>query len=459
MNNDVIDNAVPTNHQYRQARLSRDARFDGLFFVAVKTTGIFCRPICPATPPKEQNVAYYAMAQLAMQAGYRPCLRCRPESAPHSFAWKGVDTTVERGLMLLAEHPDLSVAEISAKLGITDRYFRQLFQQKLGISPKQYQLFEQLLFAKQLLHQSALTVEHIAQASGFLCARRLQDNLKRHTSLTPSQIRQIPRRPSQLIEVELPFRPPYNWPHVRDFLARRAVAEMEEVKPGSYARTFSLNTCKGWFSATYQATKTCFTISLEIDKLSHVKTVLAEISRILDLNADTKQISEQLLSSGLSENTLINGLRIPGIWSTFEAGCRAILGQQISVTAAVKLVATLVKELGEREQQKFYFPAPAAVAESDLSFLRMPESRKATLRSFAAHCALEDVNTDLDAWKSIKGIGPWTIAYAKMRGQSQPDIWLDKDLVIKKQLATLHIDAERVRPWRSYLTFQLWSMA
>lgn len=399
------------------------------------------------------------MAQLAMQAGYRPCLRCRPESAPHSFAWNGVDTTVERGLTLLADHLDLSIRDISAKLGITDRYFRQLFKQKLGISPKQYQLFEQLLFAKQLLHQSALPVEHIAQASGFLCARRLQDNLKRHTSLTPSQIRRIPRQTSQFIEVELTFRPPYNWPHVRDFLARRAIPEMEEVLPESYARTFNLSTCRGWFCATYQANKTCFAISLEIDKISHVKTVLAEISRVLDLNADTRQISEQLIASGVPQGSYINGLRIPGIWSTFEAGCRAILGQQISVTAAVNLVTTLVTELGEKEHQRFYFPTPAAVAESDLAFLRIPESRRATLRSFAAFCAEEDVNTDLDAWRTIKGIGPWTVAYAKMRGQSQPDIWLDSDLVIKKQLAKLQIDAERVRPWRSYLTFQLWSMA
>ena len=447
------------NLQYRQARLTRDARFDGLFFVAVKTTGIFCRPICPATSPKEENVEYFSMAQLAMQAGYRPCLRCRPDSAPHSWAWKGVDTTVERGLKLLADHPELSVTEISVKLGITDRYFRQLFKQKLGISPKQYQLFEQLLFAKQLLHQSALPVEHIAQASGFLCARRLQDNLQRHAYLTPSQIRQNPRQASQRIALQLAFRPPYNWPQVRDFLARRAVPGMEEVLPDSYSRTFSLEKCKGWFCATYQPLKQCFTLSLELDKVSQLKIVLAEIRRILDLDADTRLISAQLSEAGVTEAFVVDGLRIPGIWSTFEAGCRAILGQQISVSAAVKLVATLVRELGIEEEHRFYFPHPTALANSDLAFLGMPESRKATLKAFAAFCATQPENADLDTWMTIKGIGPWTIAYAKMRGQSQPDIWLDTDLVIKKQLATLQIDPERVRPWRSYLTFQLWSMA
>jgi AraC family transcriptional regulator of adaptative response / DNA-3-methyladenine glycosylase II len=459
MNKYLTNNAMQTDHQYRQARITRDARFDGLFFVAVKTTGIFCRPICPATSAKEQNVEYFVMAQLAMQAGYRPCLRCRPDSAPHSWAWKGVDTTVERGLTLLANHPELSVCEISQKLGITDRYFRLLFKQKLGISPKQYQLFEQLLFAKQLLHQSALAVEQIAQASGFLCARRLQDNLKRHTYLTPSQIRQAPRQPGQQIEVQLAFRPPYNWPQVRNFLAKRAVPGMEEVLPESYSRTFSLELCKGWFCAKYHPLKQCFTITLELDKISKLKTVLAEIRRVLDLDADTRLICEQLLKSGVAEASVLNGLRIPGIWSTFEAGCRAILGQQISVTAAIKLVAKLVSELGYEEEHRFYFPEAAAVAGSDLAFLGMPESRRTTLRTFADYCATHQQTDELDAWLSIKGIGPWTVAYAKMRGQSQPDVWLDTDLVIKKQLAQQNIDPERVRPWRSYLTFQLWSMA
>ena len=153
--------------QYQQARLSRDRRFDGRFFVAVKTTGIFCRPICPAVAPKEQNVEYYPLAEQAMQAGYRPCLRCRPDSSPQSWAWKGVDTSVERALRLLSEHPELSLGQIADKLGMTDRYLRKLFQERVGMAPKRYQLFKQLLQAKQLLHQTNLNVEQVALACGF----------------------------------------------------------------------------------------------------------------------------------------------------------------------------------------------------------------------------------------------------------------------------------------------------
>jgi methylphosphotriester-DNA--protein-cysteine methyltransferase len=167
------------NADYQQARVTRDPRFDGTFFVAVKTTNIFCRSICPANTALEKNVEYFHLAQQAMSAGYRPCLRCRPDSAPHSFAWQGVHTTVQRGIRLLSQYKELSITEIATKLGITDRYFRQLFQQHLGLSPKQYQLFDKVLFAKQLLHQSNLTIEHIAHASGFTSARRLQHNLKK----------------------------------------------------------------------------------------------------------------------------------------------------------------------------------------------------------------------------------------------------------------------------------------
>ena len=155
---------------------------------------------------------------------------------------------------------------------------------------------------------------------------------------------------------------------------------------------------------------------------------------------------------------MVTGLRIPGVWDTFEAGCRAILGQQISVKAAIRLLSQLTKELGSTEGDKVYFPTPNAIANSDLSFLKIPHSRKQTLRLLAQH-NVNSSDTSVDDWLNIKGIGPWTVAYAKMRGQSSPDIWLNTDLIVKKQLEKLKIDPELARPWRSYLTFQLWSMA
>lgn len=446
------------NSEYQQARLSRDPRFDGTFFIAVKTTNIFCRPICPANAPLEKNVEYFQLAQQAMFAGYRPCLRCRPDSAPHSFAWQGVDTTVQRAMGLLRQNRELNIEEIAIKLGITARYFRQLFQQHLGLSPKQFQLFDKVLFAKQLLHQSSLPVEHIAHASGFASARRLQHNFKKVTGLTPQQIKQGKNKQDQLISLKLAFRPPFNWQHMQTFLALRAIQGIESVTENCYSRTFVMGPDKGWFSVSSVKNKHYLRVQINLANMEKLTMVLSNIERIFDLYADPNTIQSQLSFCGVPENKLVSGLRLPGVWDTFEAGCRAILGQQISVKAAISLLNQLTSELGESENEMYYFPTAKAIINSDLAFLKIPNSRKQTLLLFAQH-TLRCPDSSVDDWLKIKGIGPWTVAYAKMRGQSSPDIWLDTDLIVRKQLAKLEIEPELARPWRSYLTFQLWSMA
>lgn len=445
------------NTDYQQARLTRDPRFDGTFFVAVKTTNIFCRSICPANTALEKNVEYFHLAQQAMSAGYRPCLRCRPDSAPHSYAWQGVHTTVQRGIRLLSQYKELSITEIATKLGITDRYFRQLFQQHLGLSPKQYQLFDKVLFAKQLLHQSNLTVEHIAHASGFASARRLQHNFKKVTGLTPQQVKQGKEKQSELISLRLSFRPPFNWQHMRSFLALRVIQGVESVTEDCYYRTFVIGTDKGWFRVSRIQDKHNLKVEIRLPNIEKLPAVLNNIERVFDLNADTKTIQSQLLRCGIPKDKMVTGLRIPGVWDTFEAGCRAILGQQISVKMAITLLSQLTQELGETEGDNVYFPTPKTISKSDLNFLKIPNSRKQTLRLFAQHI-INCPDSPIDDWLHIKGIGPWTVAYAKMRGQSSPDIWLNTDLIVKKQLTKINIDAELARPWRSYLTFQIWSM-
>jgi AraC family transcriptional regulator of adaptative response / DNA-3-methyladenine glycosylase II len=446
------------NPDYQQARLARDPRFDGSFFIAVKTTHIFCRPICPANAPLEKNVEYFQLAQQAMLAGYRPCLRCRPDSAPHSYAWQGVNTTVHRAMRLLRQNKELNIQEIATKLGITARYFRQLFQQHLGLSPKQYQLFDKVLFAKKLLHESNLPIEHIAHASGFASARRLQHNFKKVTGLTPQQIKQSQHKQGELISLRLAFRPPFNWQHMQSFLALRVIQGVEDVTANCYSRTFVIGKDKGWFRVSAVQNKHYLKVEINLPNIENLTTILSNIERVFDLNADTNTIQTQLLRCGVPENTMVTGLRIPGVWDTFEAGCRAILGQQISVKATISLLSQLTKELGTTEGDNMYFPTSEAIANSDLSFLKIPQSRKQTLRLLAQH-NVNSSDSSVDDWLNIKGIGPWTVAYAKMRGQSSPDIWLNTDLVVKKQLAKLKIDAELARPWRSYLTFQLWSMA
>lgn len=443
---------------YQQARLTRDPRFDGTFFVAVKTTHIFCRSICPAKAPLEKNVEYFELAQQAMHAGYRPCLRCRPESAAHSNPWNGVNTTVQRAMSLVRQYRELNIEQIATKLGITSRYFRQLFQHHIGLSPKQYQLFDKMLFAKELLHQSNLSIEHIAHASGFASARRLQHNLKKVTGLTPQQIKQDKNKDEQIIRLKLAYRPPFNWPHILSFLALRAIQGVEIATENCYSRTFINGNNKGWFRISASQNNHYLKLELSLPTIENLTTVLRNIERIFDLNADTNIIHAQLLKSGLSEEKMLTGLRLPGVWDTFEAGCRAILGQQISVKAAISLLSLITKKLGETEGDRYYFPSAKAIASSDLAFLKIPNSRKQTLLLFAQHI-VNAPDASIDDWLTIKGIGPWTVAYAKMRGRSCPDIWLSTDLIIKKQLAKMEIDADLARPWRSYLTFQLWSMA
>ncbi|MEP7706271.1 Ada metal-binding domain-containing protein [Paraglaciecola sp. 25GB23A] len=443
---------------FQQARLSRDPRFDGHFFIAVKTTKIFCRSICPANLPLEKNVEYFVFAQQAMQKGYRPCLRCRPDSAPKSYAWQGTTTTVMRASQLLHTHLDLSISEVAEKLGIGERYFRQLFKAHVGLSPKQFQLYDQILLAKQLLHHSNLSIEQVAQSCGFNSARRLQIQMKQLCSLSPSQIRHQKKTLEQDIRLSVAFRAPYDWPQVRDFLALRAIAGIEQVTPSSYARFFCLENEQAWFKAEYDELHQHFKLHIKLNNISLLPKVIANIERMLDVNADVHAIAQRLVLSGVPPECLTVGLRLPGVWSIFEAGCRAILGQQISVKAAINLLTLLSATLGDKQVDALYFPSPSMVASSDLSFLKIPASRRNTLRAFAQWYE-QHPQGDINEWINIKGIGPWTIAYAHLRGASLPDIWLMTDLVVKNQLKKYAIKPDVARPWRSYLTLQLWTLA
>ena len=458
---------------YQQARLSRDARFDGRFFVAVKTTGIYCRPICPAVTPKEENIEYYSHAHLAAFAGYRPCLRCHPDSAPNSPIWNGVSTTLERAKRLIDNGAldNGSLLNLSDRLGISDRYLRQLFDKHLGIPPKPYALFKQCEFAKDLLHQTSLPITEIALASGFNSVRRFNDCFKKQLSLTPSQVRKSQKTATNSIELKLYYRPPYNWQHLQGFLSARLIEELEWCDEDSYGRTFKWSNnsgekCKGWFTASHNEEKHRFDVEIEIDNLHLLKAVVNNIRRILDLDTDSKTVEKCLKAGGFSD--LAKGLRLPGTWSVFEAGIRAILGQQISVVAARNLVKAVIDELGEKsedssEDNKVFFPSIKKIATSDFEFIKIPGKRKQTLNNLALHFIKTEHPDEPESWLSLKGIGPWTVDYAKMRGLSDPDIYLAGDLGVKKSVkkameqSGLKLNPADAAPFRSYLTFHLWN--
>ncbi|CAH6891409.1 ADA regulatory protein [Vibrio chagasii] len=458
MSKNIHHNSTLTNEQCHLVRYARDARFDGMFFTAVKTTGIFCRPICPATPPKEENVEYFSHQAQALKAGYRPCLRCRPDSAPFSPAWKGVETTFLRAMQLIDNGAlgSGSITDLAERLGISDRYLRTLFDTYIGVSPKQYSLYSQLMFAKQLLHTSSMSITDVGFASGFNSTRRFNDAFQKELKLSPSQIRRAKPDDSLSNHVQLTFHGPLDWSHLLDFYRRRMIEGIEEVGEDYYQRTVKVNGSKGWFKATLVKDNS-LDIEFELDDINQLRSLIAHIRRMFDLDVDIAKV-EAFFATIDTNLVARSGIRIPGVWSAWEAGVRAILGQQVSVTAAIGQLNLLVRELSGADEET-YFPTPKQIAEADLSFLRMPGSRKETLKRFAEYM-VDNQAEHPSKWIDLKGIGPWTIQYALLRGLSEPNHLLVGDLVVKKFIEHRPaINIESVSPWGSYATFHCWNQS
>lgn len=443
----------------QQARLARDARFDGLFFTAVKSTGIYCRPVCPARAPAEHQVSYYFSAAAAVAAGYRPCLRCRPDSAPGSAAWQGSQTTLQRALRLIDEGglQQQSQEALATRLGISERYLRKLFQQQLGLAPKQYALTQQVLFAKKLLHETALPVSDIAFQAGFNSVRRFNDAFKQQLQLSPTAIRRRSKAANDCIELELSYRPPLAWQRMLQFWQARTLDGIDWADAQLYGRTFSYLGQPGWFDvAPWRANS--LRLRLHWQGKQGLFNLVQHIRRLLDLDANMLLIEQHLADSPLFAGGIINGLRIPGLWDSWEAGVRAVLGQQVSVAGARTQLNRLVQALGEPlGTDKKLFPTPQAMLASDLQMIKVPNARRDTLKALAQF-VIAQPEAEPQQWLALKGIGPWTVNYARLRGLSDSDIWLGGDLGVQKALAKTGrgVDNSSLAPWRSYATFQLW---
>lgn len=456
------------------ARLARDARYDGLFYTAVLSTGIYCRPICPARAPREDNVRYFASAAACAQAGFRPCLRCQPDAAPGTRA---ASPWVASAMPLLAAGKNL--AQASRELGVSDRYLRQCFNAELGVAPKQYQLYQRCLLAKHLLHHTDWSVTDIAFASGFGSVRRFNDCFKAQLKLTPSKVRKRPASAAQppTLTLKLAYRPPYNWPWVSAFLQARAIEGLETASDQHYGRSLTLAGKAAWFVACHEPELRGFVVTLWLADWRQLPQAVAKVRSLLDLDSNGRAI-DAAVQAALPGVAIHSGLRLPQFPSVFEAGVRAVLGQQVSVKAARQLVSQCVQQLGapmggvhdgapgavpgglhgaESGAIRYVFPSPAVMAAHDLAFLKMPGARRDTLRRLAAYCAEQPI-APASNWQALKGIGPWTVDYARMRGEAATDIWLAGDLGVKHGLAKLgEVHDRACAPWRSYLTLQMWS--
>ena len=467
-----------------RARLSRDARFDGKFFIAVLSTRIYCRPICPARTCNESNVRYYASAAAAAEAGFRPCLRCRPESSPGTPAWMGTSSTVSRALRLIGESglEDGGVEVLAERLGVGSRHLRRLFLRHLGATPMAVAQTRRLHFAKKLIDETSLPMNQIALASGFGCVRRFNAGIRKVYHRTPTQIRRLMRKtklqPGNQYLFRLHFRPPYHWEGMLAFLAARATPGVEYVEQGCYRRTISLNGRDGYFEVSIDQERSALAVKIEFGDPRSLFFIVERIRAMFDLNADWSAIVQSLISDpALIERVQSDpGLRVPGCWDGFELATRAILGQQITVKGATalagRLTASFGRPLSSAKGLTHLFPTPEVLADARLASIGLTGARAETIRLLARAVAegklkFEGV-VDSDAFQQqlceISGIGKWTAQYVAMRALGEPDAFPSSDLGLLRAMGLrssgeLEERAEAWRPWRAYAAMYLWKIA
>ncbi|WP_024891155.1 DNA-3-methyladenine glycosylase 2 family protein [Luteimonas huabeiensis] len=481
--------AMPDAQVCERARLSRDARFDGLFFTAVRTTGIYCRPVCPAPAPKPGNVRYYPSAAAAEAAGFRPCLRCRPELAPGEGSWRRGDEAVARALKLIDQGAlaEGSLAALAARLHLGERQLRRLFVVRLGAAPNAVHTTRRLLFAKQLLTETALPVTTVAMEAGFGSLRRFNAAFRQAYGLAPRDLRrQLPAVQDGPLVLRLGYRPPYDFDAVLAFFRGRALPGVERVDARTYARAFGHDGGTGWLRVgRWPAPAHALRLEVHGAATGGLLGIVQRVRRMFDLDADPHAIASVLgrdprLAPLLRAHP---GLRIPSGWDGFEIAVRAVIGQQVSVAAARTLTARLAAAHGAAlpaplAAQGFghLFPSVEALSEADPDGFGLTRARAQAVRGiaravregrvdFAADAPLDDF---VARWTALPGIGPWTAQYIALRALGHPDAFPAEDLILQRTVPAdgtrlgaraLSARAEAWRPWRGYAVIALWHEA
>jgi len=480
---------------YRALR-ARDERFDGRVFVGVTSTGIYCRPVCPAGHAKRENCRFFPSAAAAQEAGFRPCLRCRPETAPEHGSWRGTSNTVSRGLALIAEGAldgdDASVDRLAARLGVGERQLRRLFKQHLGASPVSVAQTRRVLFAKQLIHDSRLPMAEVALAAGFGSVRRFNETFQLLFQRAPSALRRktvvaLPEGSvaSAGVTVRLRYRGPYDWESMLAYLRARAIDGVERVSDAAYHRTIAFEGGMGTIEVRDLPELQSLGATIRFPGVRALPDIVTRIRRVFDLGADVVAIGVHLTRDPLLAPLVAArpGLRAPGAWDGFELAVRAVLGQQVSVGAGRKLGSRLVEICGGRRNGAgpaegtlaVAFPDATRVLHADLDALRMPSARRQTLVALAkatlADPLLFQPRRTLDetvaALREIRGIGEWTAHYIALRAAREPDAFPASDVALLRAATDragtrptpkeLYARAEPWRPWRAYAAQHLWA--
>jgi AraC family transcriptional regulator of adaptative response / DNA-3-methyladenine glycosylase II len=467
-----------------QARLTRDARFDGLFYIAVTSTGIYCRPVCPAPSPRVKNIRYYDSAAAASAAGFRPCLRCRPEAAPGSPLHRAKSELVGGALRLIEQGAldEGSLPELAARVGVGERHLRRVFAEELGASPLDVAATRRLLFAKQLLTETALPISRIAEASGYASLRRFNAAFVATYGKPPREFRRGRSGDSAANELvlRLPYRAPYDFAHLLEFYGRRTIPGVESVDASGYRRSIVVDGVPGWFAVSAIAGDAALALRVHHPSSSALGTIAARVKRMFDVDADPRALELALRDSALLQPLIQRwpGQRLPGAWDGFELAVRAVLGQQVSVAAARTLAARVAATHGTPYADgaaaglSALFPTPEHLVDAPLEQLGITRARAATIRGlakavlegrvgFRAEQPLAAFERDLVA---LPGIGAWTAHYIAMRALAQPDAFPAADLILRRTagqgrtLSTRELEAasEDWRPWRAYAVMLLW---
>ena len=466
-----------------RALKARDARFDGRFFVAVSSTRIYCRPVCTVKPPKRENCRFFPSAAAAESNGYRPCLRCRPELAPGNAS---VDATTRLAQAAASMMEDRTLDQegldtLAARLGITDRHLRRAFGAEFGVSPVEFAQTQRLLLAKRLLTDTALPVTEVAFASGFGSVRRFNALFRLRYRLRPGQLRGQRRvgtaAAADVLEFELAFRPPFDWPAVSAFLGARSIAGVEAVEGGCYRRTVRIpgdgRDHIGWIAVEMSPMKPALRVAVSTSLAKALPPVLSRVKALMDLACHPAEVAQAL-------GTLAKrhpGLRVPGAFDGFEIAVRAILGQQVTVAAARTVAGRFAAAFGDPiatplDSLTTLFPTAMRVAvlpPGRIARLGMPGARARTVVALARAVAdgrlaltpNADVEETLERLRALPGVGEWTAQYIAMRALSWPDAFPHTDLGVMKALGEtgprrVLAAGEAWRPWRAYAVMHLW---
>jgi len=477
------------------ALTARDSRFDGVFFVAVTSTGIYCRPICRVKTPKAANCRFYDTAQEAEHAGFRPCLRCRPELAPGNAPVDDAQRIAQLIVQRLEEgqlDEEAGLEAIADQFELSSRQIRRIVQKELGVPPIQLLLTRRLLLAKQLLTETALPMTEVAFASGFSSLRRFNDAFTRRYRMPPTRLRKTVKdgtngtdaiAGSETSVLQLSYRPPYDWKSLLAFLCARTLKGIEHVTDESYARTVQFGKAKGWIRVTQSKRQHVLLLEFTHTLTPALPTLLGRVRALFDLDARPDVIAKRLgkdahLARAVKANP---GLRVPGAFSGFEMGLRAILGQQVTVKAATTIACRFVEAFGESivtpvPELNRLTPAPARIAKASIDDIARHGIVAARAKSIIALAKAEgsgeicldggahhNPDDSIRQLAKLPGIGPWTAHYIAMRAMRWPDAFPKEDIAVRNNLGGVSAkEAEALsqpwRPWRSYAVMHVWSM-